>query len=379
MKPTLDSKRRVAEVLLFQTCTYKCAYCCFAESGTVLDASQLKPYRDPEFIRLIANFFNKRTVDGWHWLLQFTGGEPLLTPNFVLLCDLLAEFDNKIALYTAMMIGRNHASFRYLLEKAAPFTDYLMVSFHPEAEAFEDEFFEKLRLLKQAGHQVIFRFVGHPKRLHRLDELSDKCRAIDVSFYPTTLFSPEYPNAYSDEERKKLYAHMSSMSQIIQMENGIDTRTTRCHAANKVIYVDLPRGRITPCASVSTPLIGHVYEDWLHLEEEPIACPAAGIACSCDVHFQQDIVVGADDRAHFAQHKAGWVAPIPYGALQSEIERTGLSFSAATPGIGQTETSSDLILSKDVVRSRYQADAAKLAAYYDQYFADEFLSRQKKS
>ena len=177
-----DPRWRIAEVFLFTTCTYKCAYCSFAESGVVLDASQLKPYRDPAFIRLITGFFNKRSSADCRWLLQLTGGEPLLMPNFALFCDLLADSGNKIALYTAMMIGRKHPSFRYLLENAALFTDYLMVSFHPEAENFEDEFFEKLRLLRQAGHRVIFRFVGHPKRLHRLDELSDKCRALDISF-----------------------------------------------------------------------------------------------------------------------------------------------------------------------------------------------------
>ena len=212
-----------------------------------------------------------------------------------------------------------------------------MVSFHPDPEAFEAEFFDKLKLLKAAGHSVIFRFVGHPKRLHRLDELSEKCCQIDVSFYPTTLFSPDYPNAYTSEEREKLYRHMASISQIIQMSNGLDTTTTRCHAANRVISVDLRSGRISPCASVPTPVIGHVYEDWLHLEDEPIACPAAGISCLCDVRFQQNVVIGADDSDHFARHKAGWVAPVPYETLRSEIERNGPTFSVAPPGIGQTK------------------------------------------
>src|ERR1051326_7229400 len=46
--PAADTRWRIAEVFLFPTCTYQCAYCLFAENGTVLDASQLRPYRDPE-------------------------------------------------------------------------------------------------------------------------------------------------------------------------------------------------------------------------------------------------------------------------------------------------------------------------------------------
>ena len=102
---------RIAEVFTFETCTYKCAYCLFVEYGKVLDSSQLKPYRDPEFIRRVANFFNSRVTEDCHWLVQFTGGEPLLMPNFALLCDLLGDFGNKIALYTALMIGREHLPF----------------------------------------------------------------------------------------------------------------------------------------------------------------------------------------------------------------------------------------------------------------------------
>ncbi len=51
---------RVVEMFLFDTCTHKCAYCHFAETGKVLDASQVKPYRDPAFIDQVVEFFNSR-------------------------------------------------------------------------------------------------------------------------------------------------------------------------------------------------------------------------------------------------------------------------------------------------------------------------------
>jgi molybdenum cofactor biosynthesis enzyme MoaA len=78
--------RRVAEIYLFDTCTHRCGYCWLAESGQVLDASQLKPFRDLEFVGRVAGFFNRRTSTSTKWLLQFTGGEPLLCPNLEALC-----------------------------------------------------------------------------------------------------------------------------------------------------------------------------------------------------------------------------------------------------------------------------------------------------
>ena len=72
---------RTVEMFLFDTCTHKCAYCHFAESGKVLDVSQLRPYRDPIFIERVVSFFNKRTTADDKWLITLTGGEPLLMPN----------------------------------------------------------------------------------------------------------------------------------------------------------------------------------------------------------------------------------------------------------------------------------------------------------
>ncbi len=81
---------RTVEFFLFDTCTHKCAYCHFAESGKVLDSSQLNPYRDPEFIDRIVAFFSKRTTAEQKWLITLTGGEPLLTPNLSRFLDGLA-------------------------------------------------------------------------------------------------------------------------------------------------------------------------------------------------------------------------------------------------------------------------------------------------
>ena len=312
---------RIVEMFLFDTCTHKCAYCHFAESGKVLDGSQIKPYRDPAFIDKIVNFFNRRTTAADKWLVTLTGGEPLLMPNLGRFVDGLGASGNKVAYYSALLIGEKHPNYCYLLESARH-TDYIMASFHPEAEAIEDRFFGRLEELKKAGHSVILRFVGHPARLHRLDELAARCRDLDIAIHATTLFSPEYPAAYTAQEKAEILRHATSLSQVIQIEGGLDTAATRCTAGLALIAIDMRTGKITPCISVQFPVIGNIYEDKLDRFERPIACPRAGeISCICDIHFQQGIVEGANDRENFEREKQGYATPIALDELRRELDK----------------------------------------------------------
>src|SRR5207248_381092 len=153
---------RTAEVYMFDTCTHKCGYCWLAESGQVLDFSQLDRFRDDAFVDRIAAFFVSRTTPESKWLLQLTGGEPLMAPNLERLTVPVMEAGNRLAFYTALLVGRDHPGYRFMLQHPHPQVDYVMASFHPEAELNEPAYFDKMRQLKDAGHKVFFRFVGHP-------------------------------------------------------------------------------------------------------------------------------------------------------------------------------------------------------------------------
>ena len=319
----------------------KCGYCWLAESGRVADASQLAPYRRPGHVEQIAAFFNSRTTPQDAWLLILTGGEPLLMPNLGRWCTDLFHHGNKVAFNTSLFVDEGQANFRFLRDSSPTDVDYVMASFHPEAEENESAWLRKLEILKRAGHKVFLRFVGQPGRLHRLEELSRKCEALDVAFYPTTLLSDNYPSGYTDQERSHLSNHFSSTSQFIQLLGGIDTRNSRCAAGSKVISVDLRTGNITPCASVSSPSLGNVYEDRLNLYNTDIACPEPGINCVCDVHFQQDIVLGAADSRRFTQLKNGFSPPQRADAEIEAMKSDGIRFyGSKKAGIGEVKDDS---------------------------------------
>jgi organic radical activating enzyme len=367
---------RHMEMYLFDTCTLKCAYCGLAEQGLVLDHTQLRPFKDKEFIEKVINFFSKRTTEVSKWILSLTGGEPLLMPNFDFFCELLRRHGNKIAVYTALMVGENNAAFRYLLESGSECTDYLMVSFHPEAEYREAEHFARLERLKKAGHSVIFRFVGHPNRLDRMNYLAAKCRDLDIAFYPTPLFSPEYPFAYTSEQRKSIELHISSLSQLIQLENGLDTSSTLCTAGSDLFAVYLRDGNVTPCISVTKPIIGNIYDDWLDPFKQSIRCPEAGISCACDIHFQQAIVKGADDRDAFEKQKRGFVSSIASAELRNRLSVARLELSRITPGIGQTKTAELEALSTGFVRQAYQTNKPNILQGHISRNHAEYRKRQ---
>jgi hypothetical protein len=177
---------RLAEVSMFDTCTHRCGYCWLAESGQVLDFQQLERFRSTEWIDSVAGFFNSRSTASAKWLTQLSGGEPLIAPNLDRLCNALFERGNRAAFYTALLVGRNHPGFRFLLSVSAPAVDYVMASFHPEAELDEVRYFEKLTALKDAGHRMFLRFVGHPGRPGRLEYLAERCARLDIRFLPTT-------------------------------------------------------------------------------------------------------------------------------------------------------------------------------------------------
>jgi pyruvate-formate lyase-activating enzyme len=344
---------RPAEVYLFDTCTLKCGYCHLAETGKVLKSVELEAFRDPAHVDRITSFFNRRTTASSKWNLMLTGGEPLLMPNFSRFCGTLFDQGNRVSLYTALMIDKNHPSFKFLLRHGSPAVDYVMASLHPEAELQADQYWERVELLKKAGHSIFLRFVGHPERLASLDKISAKCRELDVCFYPTTLFSDNYPHAYTDKQKSQLSAHFTSLSQVIQLAGGIDTKNSTCLAGSHMIAVHLPTGEIWPCISVHSPVLGNIYEDRLTLFDKAISCPEAGIACICDVHFQQNIVHRAEDLDRFEQQKRGFVSPLTPASWQQLLNDRRLQFTTAPKGFGQVRDDSVLFYSKAYVKEQF--------------------------
>lgn len=295
------TNHNIMSLWLYDTCNFRCGYCGLVTSGDVTRTEQLQPYRDSKFIEQILRFFRDNRPGGRPWAVLVTGGEPTMMPNLDEFVLNLGRQGDAIAIYTNMSISLD----KVLSEEALPHVAYAEASFHPDwhmGKFDEDKFFSNVTAAKDRGVPVLVRFVGAPQVLDLLGPLEERCRSIGVSFFPTTLFNPEYPRSYTPAERLVLGSRMVGYSSLIQLDGGLVMDGRKCLAGDRMFAARLHKGGdVTPCISVDKPVLGNVYANVLHDRPGLKNCYKADRICSCDVHFQQKIVDGVDDSEEFAR------------------------------------------------------------------------------
>lgn len=290
----------IMELWLFDTCNFRCGYCSLVDSGAVERTEQLVPFRDTSYIDRLVRFFADNRPAGRPWMIQMTGGEPMLMPNLDRFCAALAGQGDSVAIYSNGSVPVHKA----FSEKAIQALAYIQFSFHPDwhiGSHSMDKFFDNAREARELGIPCLVRFVGAPAVLNLLPVLDEKCREAGVGFLPTTLFDPRYPKAYTTEERAYLASYMSGYSSLMQLDGGVLVGEGRtCVAADRVFAARLSQGGdITPCISTGLPVLGNIFENRLEAIPGSKPCYKGDKICSCDVHFQQELVDGVSDREDF--------------------------------------------------------------------------------
>ena len=299
------TEHNIMELWLFSTCNFRCGYCGLVTSGEVLNTNELTPYRDPAYIEQLLRFFRDNRPGGRPWAVMVTGGEPTLMPNLDQFTLGLGRQGDTLVVYSNMSAPLT----KIFSEEALGYISYIEASFHPDWHmgTFEqDRFFEHVQLAKQFGIPVLVRFVGAPQLLSLIPKLEERCQALGVTLMPTTLFTPEYPKGYTTEQRATLAASMVGYSSLLQLEGGVAMQGRQCEAGDRVFAARLHQGGdVTPCISTDKPVLGNIFDNTLKVLPGLKGCMRADRICSCDIHFQQRLVVGADDSAEFAEILAG--------------------------------------------------------------------------
>jgi len=363
----LMEKYYSAHCSLFTTCNNRCGYCTLAESGSVMDMRQLVPYRDLNFIHRLTDFFNSRTTAEQKWHLLLTGGEPLLMPNFEIFCDRIFEQGNKISLLTNMTFPKDNPKIKFLLNADPSNFKFILASFHPEAEAKEDGWFETIGALKSHGLPIIVRYVCPPQRLEKIDYFFEKTRQLDITFNALTVLSASYPQNYTEEERAKLAKYQTSFPQHIFLEGGLDTTGVLCKSGHSGIAADFLSGSITPCI-LTSPVLGNIHENRLELWDSPRICPSQGIKCTNDIHFYDELIVGLDKldiAVDFEKQRTGFVPPLSMEETEqkkAKFKALGFEFSKS-PFSMSVQEESKLIFDRSFVRN-------KLTEWNKKYYPD---------
>jgi MoaA/NifB/PqqE/SkfB family radical SAM enzyme len=290
----------IMELWLFDTCNFRCGYCSLVSSGAVTQTEQLDPFRDTAYIDRLVKFFETHRPGGRPWAALLTGGEPMLMPNLDRFMTGLAGLGDRVGIYTNMSAPVD----KVLSRQAMSALTYLEASFHPDWHMgpFEtDRFFENVALARSFDIPVLVRFVAAPQVLNLLPELARRCQDVGVSFMPTTLFNPEYPNSYTTKQKAEIASYMVGYSSLLQLDGGVVMNSRQCEAGERIFAARLHQnGDVTPCISTDRPILGNVFDNTLVTLPGLKGCFREDKTCSCDIHFQQNIVEGADDSEQFS-------------------------------------------------------------------------------
>lgn len=304
---------KVAEVMVFTTCNYSCAYCGFATSGAVRDTDDMAPFKDRVYIDRVFEFFEKHSTPEQKWILHMSGGEPMMMPNLDYFASKFIGAGHKLAYNTnlSLPIESNGWMEAHPSEGIAA----IIASLHPASLERIDIIRERVRILHEAGYPIAVRMVAHPKVIRDFPRLDELFRAIDVSFAVNAFYSPNYPQAYTDEERRQIVQYMRTNYQVIQLYGGLDMQGRRCRAGTDIICVALGLsggGDIFPCVSTSKPRfkIGNIFDGDIKFYNRDVGCLRTDKLCSCAIHFTHGVVPFADDTESQQRMLAGYVSTI---------------------------------------------------------------------
>ncbi len=186
---------------IHNSCNYRCSYC-FITTGW-RDVFMQNTYPGPK--KLIAAWDRIYRFYG-SCIIKIAGGEPFTYPSFM---ELVAHLSKRHFLDFSSNLFWDADEFVRRVPRGAA---RIEPSYHPEFCPDVAEFARKCGVLKERGFMGSVHMVGLPKLIDRLLEAKRlfEEKGLDCVLlpfrgrYPASLEGPEYPGAYTEEERRKL-------------------------------------------------------------------------------------------------------------------------------------------------------------------------------
>lgn len=184
-----------ADWTLLHTCNYRCGYCFWSHETLGSKMTGL-----PDAAAWVDAFHGTGKV----WLLHMTGGEPSLYPDFVTLCERLAERH-----YLSINSNLSRPSIAEMASRVDPSRISLVhAALHPDQRirrAGWDAFSRNIEALAAHGHAVLISVVATPVALAKFETIARLCEPLGLRPVPKLLRGfhqgRRYPASYTAEER----------------------------------------------------------------------------------------------------------------------------------------------------------------------------------
>ncbi len=265
-------KLKSAVWFLTWKCNFKCSYC-WEVQRIIKGELQPEPYKD---YKLWVNAWNRLKPQ----ILDISGGEPFLQPNFI---ALLNELDPSIKIAITTNLSFDVVDF---VQKVTPEKIIsLTFSYHPTQKMSRDQFGGKVLLVKNRGFKnITVNYVTWPEQIWQIEEYKKYFEeTIGVRFHVDPYVpTPHFPYTYSSVESEYIKQFIEpNRRHTLGVEDIFDVA---CSGGVNHISVE-PDGSAYRCIQdkvTHQPKIGNILESDFSLREKKTFCDQYHLCPGCD-------------------------------------------------------------------------------------------------
>jgi hypothetical protein len=220
-------------------------------------------------------------VDAWNKLkpavLDITGGEPFMQPNFLEMLEALSE-EMKIAITTNLTFDITQFVQRITCKKVFSIT----ASLHPTSPMNNDVFLGKIFLLMNRGFKVTVNFVAYPEQMFLTDTYRNVFTKNGINFHVDPYSqTPFFPFNYTEQEKKYLGFFIASDRQNALTD---EVRPVKCSAGldHLTVYPDGTAYRCINDSILKAAPIGRIFDIDFKLNTEFKPCVDYNKCAGCN-------------------------------------------------------------------------------------------------
>jgi len=265
-------KLKSAVWFLTWKCNFKCAYC-WEVQRIIKGELQPEPYKD-----------YKEWVNAWNRLkpeiLDISGGEPFLQPNFI---SLINELDPKIKIAITTNLSFDVVDFVQKVDPAKIIS--LTFSYHPTQKMSREQFAGKVLLVKNRGFSnITVNYVTWPEQIWQIEDNKNYFeKIVGVRFHVDPYApTPGFPYKYSLVESEYIQKFVEpNRSHAFGNEEIFNVA---CSGGVNHISVE-PDGSAYRCIQdkvTHKPKIGNILEEVFNLHDKKTFCDQYHVCPGCD-------------------------------------------------------------------------------------------------